>query len=43
MSELVTATINDLRWGRQTWRVLATLAIPSFLVALAVALVRQPF
>ncbi|HVR40565.1 MAG TPA: hypothetical protein VMU84_15825 [Thermoanaerobaculia bacterium] len=43
MSEFVTATLSDLRGGRQSWRVVATMSVPAFVLALVVAFVRQPF
>lgn len=32
MSELFSNTVNDLRWGRTSWRVLLLLSLPAFVV-----------
>lgn len=40
MSELVTATISDLRSGRQTWRVRLLLVVPAFVAGLGAGLLR---
>lgn len=39
MSKFVNETINDIRGGRDSWRVLAMFSAPSFLIAVAAALV----
>ena len=38
MSELVTRTLDDLRGGRQTWRVMLMLAVPAFAAGIAAGL-----
>lgn len=38
MSRLVIHTLDDLRGGRQSWRVLLMLAIPAFAVGVAAGL-----
>lgn len=38
MSELVTRTMNDLRGGRQSWRVLLMLTLPAFAAGIAAGL-----
>lgn len=38
MSALIEHTVADLKAGRETWRVFALLAIPSFLTAVGVAM-----
>jgi hypothetical protein len=39
MSQFVGATLDDLRGGRQSWRVLLLLAIPAFLIGIVAGLV----
>lgn len=39
MSRLVSLTVNDLRGGRHSWRVLLLLAVPAFLAGIATGLV----
>lgn len=39
MSRLVHETIHDLRWGRQSWRVLLLLSLPALTTGIAVGLV----
>jgi hypothetical protein len=38
MSAFIEHTVSDLKAGRETWRVIALLAIPSFLTALGFGL-----
>jgi hypothetical protein len=38
MSRLVLTTIDDLRVGRQSWRVLLMLAVPAFFAGIAAGL-----
>lgn len=38
MSRILEATIHDLRWGRQTWRVLLLLSLPALATGIAVGL-----
>ena len=38
MSRLVLHTIDDLRVGRQSWRVLLMLAVPAFAAGIAAGL-----
>ena len=40
MSKFVQETINDIRGGRESWRVLAFFSGPSFVIAVAAALVQ---
>jgi hypothetical protein len=40
MTQFLESTLLDLRGGRQSWRVLITLSLPSFGIAVAAALVR---
>ena len=37
MMNVVFDTVNDMRGGRQSWRVILMMSVPSFLVALLVA------
>jgi uncharacterized membrane protein YfcA len=39
MSEFISVTINDMRGGRESWRVLVFFAVPAFILAFAGALV----
>lgn len=38
MTQLVNATLNDLRSGRETWRVLVLLCSVAFVIAFAIGL-----
>lgn len=38
MSELVVQTVQDLRAGRTSWRVIAMLTLPAFVVGIATGL-----
>lgn len=40
MSRFVSATVTDLRQGRETWRVFVVLCTPAFIVAVAFGLQR---
>lgn len=40
MNQFLTSTLDDLRGGRQSWRVLVSLSLPSFAIAFATALIR---
>jgi len=42
MSELIHAAMNDLKHGRETWRVLLMFTIPAFLLAVAASVARLP-
>jgi len=39
VSRLVLETIYDLRWGRQTWRVLLLLSLPALAAGIATGLI----
>lgn len=39
MSKFLNHTIEDMRGGRDSWRVLLTFAVPSFVIAFAAAIV----
>jgi hypothetical protein len=41
MNDFIKRAVTDLRGGRDTWRVLLLVTLPSFLIALGVALARQ--
>lgn len=43
MSEFIQETVTDLRRGRESWRVHLLLAIPSFLLAMGLALASRPW
>ena len=38
MSRFMNATINDMKQGRESWRVLLALSGPAFTIAVAVSL-----
>ena len=38
MSRFFTATVEDLRWGRQSWRVFSTLSAFAFALSFALNL-----
>ena len=38
MSEIVVRTVEDLRWGRTSWRVLLMLTVPAFLAGVLAGL-----
>jgi hypothetical protein len=38
MTNFLNLTIEDMRVGRESWRVLITFAVPSFVIAFATAL-----
>jgi hypothetical protein len=40
MNAFIHHTIDDLRGGRSTWRVLLTVSLPSFILAVGAALIR---
>ncbi|HEX6098000.1 MAG TPA: hypothetical protein VF432_16860 [Thermoanaerobaculia bacterium] len=40
MSELVVRTVQDLRAGRTSWRVLVVLNVPAFAIGVAAGLVQ---
>ncbi|MGZ5431952.1 MAG: hypothetical protein ACXW31_00940 [Thermoanaerobaculia bacterium] len=40
MSELITRTVEDLRWGRTSWRVLLALSLPALAAGIAAGLVQ---
>jgi hypothetical protein len=40
MSALIVKTVEDLRTGRTSWRVLLLLSVPAFTAGLAAGLVR---
>ena len=39
MTAFIHTTLEDLRSGRSTWRVLVTVAVPSFAIAFGAALI----
>jgi hypothetical protein len=39
MSKFLNLAIEDMRGGRDSWRVVLTFAVPSFLIAIAAAIV----
>jgi hypothetical protein len=39
MSELIVQTVQDLRAGRESWRVLLLLSLPAFIAGIAAGLV----
>jgi hypothetical protein len=39
MAPIVRETLEDLRCGRKSWRVMATLSVAAFIIAIAVRLV----
>jgi hypothetical protein len=41
MHAFISDTLSDLRGGRNTWRVLLLVTLPSFLIAIALPLVSQ--
>jgi hypothetical protein len=43
MTTFMKATIQDIRGGRQTWRVMSLLTSSSFVISIATVLARQPF
>ena len=40
MNSMMTKTIDDLRGGRQTWRVLLILLVPAFATGLGLGIIR---
>ena len=40
MSRFLNATVNDMRGGRETWRVFVALGGPAFAVAVVLAVLR---
>jgi len=38
MSELIVKTVEDLRWGRASWRVMTMLSIPALVAGLIAGL-----
>ena len=40
MSELIVKTVQDLRCGRTSWRVLAMLSVPALIAGIAAGLFR---
>ena len=38
MSELLHETILDLRWGRQTWRVMLLISVPALVAGAALGI-----
>lgn len=41
MNRFLTATVTDMRQGRETWRVFAIFCAPSFLLAIGAAVVER--
>lgn len=41
MSEFLNETISDIRRGRETWRVFIAFCTPAFVMAVAVAVMRN--
>jgi len=37
MTDFVLNTVNDMRGGRQSWRVIVTMSLPSLFIALILA------
>ena len=37
MTEFLVSTVQDIRGGRSTWRVIITMSLPAFLVAVLVS------
>ena len=37
MTDFVHNTVNDMRGGRQSWRVIITMSLPSLLIAVLLA------
>jgi len=37
MTDFVLNTVNDMRGGRQSWRVIITMSVPSLLIAIFLA------
>jgi len=37
MTEFIHSTVQDLRGGRQTWRVILSLSLPAFVVAVVLS------
>ena len=40
MTEFISSTLNDMRGGRQSWRVVITLSVPSFALSFTAALLQ---
>jgi hypothetical protein len=40
MSELIAKTVEDMRWGRTSWRVLLALSIPALGIGVMTGLLR---
>ena len=40
MNSMMTKTINDLRGGRQTWRVFMILLVPAFVAGLSLGILK---
>lgn len=40
MNHFLSSTLDDIRGGRQSWRVLVSMSLPSFAIAFATALLR---
>ena len=40
MSRFLNETVSDMRGGRQTWRVIVALGLPSFAVAIVATLLQ---
>ncbi|HEX7192231.1 MAG TPA: hypothetical protein VF381_11755 [Thermoanaerobaculia bacterium] len=40
MTAFIHDTLEDMRGGRSTWRVVVTMALPSFAIAFAAALIQ---
>ena len=40
MSELIAKTVEDMRWGRTSWRVLLALALPALATGIAAGLLQ---
>lgn len=37
MTQFLASTVSDIRGGRQSWRVILTMSIPAFVVAVVLA------
>lgn len=40
MTDFIASTLNDMRGGRQSWRVVLTFSVPSFAVSFTTALLQ---
>lgn len=40
MTDFISSTLNDMRGGRQSWRVVVAFSVPSFALSFTAALLR---